>query len=183
MEKHKNRKTMKRKTGRLQGHCSSAAADVASGFTLIEVMISILIVMVLATGVMGYQYRSSYDVKLSEIQAGAARISMMLLEGWKGDAGSLHFNPVWTFTEIEMNYSFFGPQAPDDGSGNKLKVLGHYQVKLEDAYYYVTLSWVEATGWEPRVLNATTAWRRDYTRGFLTGDESFVRYSTFSVDY
>lgn len=183
MEKPKNRKMKNRKTDRLQRPGSVAAAGAASGFTLVEVIISILIVMVLATGVMGYQYRSAYDVKLAEIQAEAARISMMLLERWKGDEGSLHFNPVWTFTEIEIWYSFFGPPAPDDGSGNKLKVFGHYRIKLDDTYYYVTLSWGEATDLQPRVLNATTAWRRDYTHGFLTGDESFVRYSTFSVDY
>ncbi|MHC4525778.1 MAG: type IV pilus modification PilV family protein, partial [Planctomycetota bacterium] len=69
------------------------AFPVRRGFTLVEVMISILIVMILATGAMGYQYASTRDVKVSEVQASAARIGMLLLESWKGQQGDTSFDP------------------------------------------------------------------------------------------
>jgi prepilin-type N-terminal cleavage/methylation domain-containing protein len=153
-----------------------------SGFSLIEVMISILIVTVLVTGVMGYQYRSSHDARLSEIQTGAARLSMALLEGWKGTGGGPTFDPVSTFSEMEIVGVLAGPPPSDDTGGASLTVLDHYAVRFEGAYYYVTLSRAEAAAQQPRLLNIVTAWRRDYTQGSLTGDESVVRYSAFTVD-
>ena len=151
-----------------------------SGFTLVEIVISILIIMVLVTGVMGYQYRSTYDVKLSEIQMNAARISMLLLEGWKGDQGHADFDPVSEFdSEITITDSTFGPEVPVDKDGMALTLLGYYEIEAEGAYYYATLSWSDASSLEPKVLNVTTAWKMDYSKGALQGDEAFVRYSTF----
>ncbi|MBL7214937.1 MAG: prepilin-type N-terminal cleavage/methylation domain-containing protein [Phycisphaerae bacterium] len=154
-----------------------------SGFTLVEIAISILVIMVLVTGAMGYQYYSARDVTLSEIQATAARLSMLLLEGWKGAEGSADFDPVSAFSsEITITNSLFGPNIPEDKSGMSLTLLGCYEIELERAYYYVTLSWGDASSLEPKVLNITTAWRRDYSQGTLVGDEACVRYSTFFVD-
>ena len=67
------------------------------GFTLIEIMVSILVVMVLVTGAMGYQYHSTRNVKISEVQATASRIAMLHLESWKGQQGDLAFDPVDVF--------------------------------------------------------------------------------------
>lgn len=153
-----------------------------SGFSLIEVLISIFIVTVLVTGVMGYQYRSSHDARVSEIQTAAARLSMTLLEGWKGTGGAATFDPVSAYNEMEIVSALAGPSLPDDTGGASLTVLDHYEVRFEEAYYYVTLSWAEAAAQQPKLLNIVTAWRRDYTQGSLTGDESFVCYSAFTVD-
>lgn len=151
-----------------------------AGFSLVEVMISVLIVMVLVAGVMGYQYRSTHDVKLSEVQAAAARLSMMLLEGWKGVDGIPGFDPVSTFTELQIESVPSGPAVPDDAA---LTVLDYYEIQDEDTCYYVTLAWAEADVQQPRLLHVTTAWRRDYARGSLTGEEAAVRYSAFTVEY
>lgn len=150
------------------------------GFSLVEVMISVLIVMVLVAGVMGYQYRSTHDVKLAEVQAAAARLSMMLLEGWKGVDGISGFDPVSTFTELQIESALSGPAVPNDAA---LTVLDYYEIQDEDVCYYVALAWAQADDQRPRLLHVTTAWRRDYTRGSLTGEEAAVRYSAFTVDY
>ena len=155
-----------------------------SGFTLVEIAISILIIMVLVTGAMGYQYRSTCDVKFSEIQATAARLSMFLLERWKGAEGAVDFDPVSALSsEITIDTSATGPSLPEDGGGTSLTLLDYYEIEIEGVYYYMTLSWSDASSLEPKVLNATTAWIRDYSQGTLQGDEAFVRYSTFYVDY
>ena len=154
-----------------------------SGFTLIEIAISVLIIMVLATGAMGYQYYSARDVRFSEVQTTAARIAMLLLEGWKGDQGASDFDPISVFnSEITINTAATGPSVPKDGAGTNMTLLGYYKIDVEDVYYYVTLSWSAASSQEPRVLNATIAWRSDYAQGTLQGDEAFVQYSTFCVD-
>ena len=153
-----------------------------SGFTLIEIAISILIVMVLVAGAMGYQYHCARDVRVSEIQATAARISMLLLEGWKGDEGAADFDPVAAFdSEITLSTSATGPAVPTGRDAMSLTLLGHYEIQMDPVYYYVTLSWSAATSLEPKVLNVTTGWRRDYEQGVLEGNEPCVQYSTFYV--
>lgn len=155
-----------------------------SGFTLVEVMVSIVIVMVLATGAMGYQYNSSRDIKISEVQAGASRIGMLLLESWKGQQGDIAFDPVDVFgSEITLHTSTVGPNAPESLSGGTLVILGSYEIILNDIYYYTTLSYDTESESEPMVLNATITWRRDYGQGELEGNELSVRYSTFLVTY
>ena len=160
------------------------AFPVRRGFTLVEVMISILIVMILVTGAMGYQYASTRDVKISEVQASAARIGMLLLESWKGQQGDTSFDPVDTFnSEMTIQTSTIGPDVPDGSTGAPLVKLGSYEIILKNVHYYVTLSYDEASTLEPMILNATITWRRDYGQGELQGDELFVRYSTFLVSY
>ncbi|MHC4287098.1 MAG: type IV pilus modification PilV family protein, partial [Planctomycetota bacterium] len=101
--------------------------SVRQGFTLTEVMISILIVMVLVTGAMGYQYNSTRDVKISEVQAAASRIAMLLLEGWKGQQGNTSFDPVDVFSdELSIQTSTSDPGVPDNSGGAPLTLLGSY---------------------------------------------------------
>ena len=154
------------------------------GFTLTEVMISILIVMILATGATGYQYASTRDVKISEVQATAARIGMLLLESWKGQQGDTAFDPEDVFgSEMAIQNSTVGPNVPDGSMGTPMVKLGSYEIILKNVYYYVTLSYDEASSTEPMLLNAAVTWRRDYGEGELEGDELSVRYSTFLVSY
>lgn len=154
------------------------------GFTLTEVMLSILIIMILSTGAMGYQYASARDVKISEVQAGAARIAMLLLESWKGHQGTVSFDPVDVFSgTMTLQTSGTGPSVPNNAAGGALMLLGSYEVMLSGVTYYVTLSYEPESASEPMVLNAAVTWRRDYSPGTLNGDELSVRYSTFVVSY
>ena len=104
-----------------------------SGFTLIEIAISVLIIMVLATGAMGYQYYSVRDVRLSEVQTTAARVAMLLLEGWKGDEGASDFDPVSVFSsEITIDTETAGPSVQEDGDGVSMTLLGYYEIEVEE---------------------------------------------------
>ncbi|MCI0498832.1 MAG: hypothetical protein L0Y36_04000 [Planctomycetales bacterium] len=151
-------------------------------FTLTEAMISILIVMVLATGAMGYQYFSARDVKHSEVQTSAAQIAMLLLESWKGAQGDAAFNPLNEFAgQLDIQTAEAGPSSPENMSGIPLTPLGFYTVRMQGVHYYLTPAWDAPSISEPMLLNVTIAWRRDYAQGRLSGDEPFVRYSTFFV--
>ena len=106
----------------------------------------------------------------------------MLLEGWKGSEGANDFDPVSVFSsEITIDTSTTGPTVPQDG-GTSFTLLDYYEIEVEEAYYYVTLSWSDASSLAPKVLNATVAWRSDYLQGNLQGDEESVQYSAFCLD-
>jgi len=152
-----------------------------AGFTLAEVIISVLIIMVLATGAMGYQYASTRDVKVSEVQAGATRIAALLLESWKGQQGDTDFDPVDIFGDtMIIQASGTGPDVPD---GTSLIPLGSYEIALSSTYYYTTLSYAQQTDSEPMLLNAVVTWLRDYGQGTLSGQEASVCHSTYAVSY
>ena len=154
------------------------------GFTLIEVMISILIIMVLTTGAMGYQYHSTRDVKISEVQATAARLAMLLLEAWKGQQGETTFDPTDVFgSEMDVQTSMIGPDVPHNSAGAPLTTLGSYEVVVGGVHYYIALSYEDPSALEPMLLNATIGWRNNYSQGELEGTERLVRYSTFLVSY
>lgn len=140
--------------------------------------------MILATGAMGYQYHSTRDVKVSEVQATASRLSMLLLEGWKGKEGASDFDPVTVFgSEITIETSGTGPGTPESKLGGDFNLLDHYTVEIHGTVYYITLSWDDASITEPMVLNCVISWRDDYAQGQLEGDESSVQHSTFFVNY
>lgn len=150
-------------------------------FTLIEVVVSILIIMVLVNGVLGYQYFSTRDVRLSEVQATASRVALLLLESWKGSHGTAGFNPVSQFdSELSIESIAQGPAVPEDEAG--FTKHGSYGVQMEGTYFYVTLSNADTAETHPAILNAAVAWRKDYAAGELTGDESTVRFSCFVIE-
>lgn len=164
--------------------CVYSQATIRRGFTLTEMMLSILIVMVLATGAMGYQYASTRDVKISEIQASAGRIAMLLLESWKGQQGDTDFDPVDVFNDsMTIQTSNTGPGVPENTSGSAMSLLGSYEILLSGITYYATLAYDPASAAEPMVLNATVTWRKDYSDGNLDGDELFVRFSSYLISY
>lgn len=148
-------------------------------FTLVEVVVSILILMILVNGVLGYQYFSTRDVRLSEVQASASRLALLMLESWKGSGGAGTFDPVTQFAS-ELNIAAIegGPACPDEA----FTELGSYGVQMENTYFFVTLSWADASEEEPRALNAAIVWRNDYAAGTLNGTEHPVRLSCFAVE-
>jgi type II secretory pathway pseudopilin PulG len=150
-------------------------------FTLIEVVVSILIIMVLVNGVLGYQYFSTRDVRLSEVQASASRLALLLLESWKGSSGAAGYDPVSQFgSELSIESIAQGPAVPEEDAG--FTKHGSYGVQMEGTYFYVTLSNADAAETLPAILNAAVAWRKDYAAGELAGDESTVRFSCFVIE-
>ena len=74
------------------------------GSTLIEVVVSIVIIMVLATGVMSYQYHAVRQVRRAKAENTATQIGMLLLENWKVLGGDENFDPC----ELELGIEEVG---------------------------------------------------------------------------
>ncbi|MCE5185506.1 MAG: hypothetical protein LLF76_05215 [Planctomycetaceae bacterium] len=147
-------------------------------FTLVEVVISILIIMVLVNGVLGYQYFSTHDVRLSEVQASGARLGLLLLESWKAGGGPAGFDPVAQFGDKMKIEAIAGGPAVPDGEDAFIK-QGSYGVRMANTYYFVTLSQAEANEQEPQALSVIVAWKKDYSAGDLTGEEANIPFSAF----
>ncbi len=106
------------------------------GLTLIEVLVSLLIVAVAVVGSMMYRYYSASSARIADVHAGAGRVGLLILEGWKGAAGRTDYNPA-----VSVGTEVLG--SPDI-SISKIGTTDEYLVQLTggtDSSYYALLSY------------------------------------------
>jgi len=117
-----------------------------NGLTLIEVMISILLLMVVVIGTAGYRYYSALDARKAEKEEIAARIASLLNEGWRGFDPNSTFDPSkYVPTEIVgEDFVIDGPSAGPTDYGDFI-LLGSYKatVSLDNTKYtcFITMSY------------------------------------------
>jgi len=58
-----------------------------AGATLIEIMVTIVVISVAVIGTAGYRYHSSFNARKANVQITAARIALLMLDSWKGQGG------------------------------------------------------------------------------------------------
>ena len=103
------------------------------GLTLIEIMISLLVVAIGLIGAMNFRYFGARGARLADVQADAGRVGLLILEGWKGAAGRLDYDPeleIGTEVQASMDISIGGLSD------------GQYPVSLTggtNTNYYVSL--------------------------------------------
>jgi len=126
---------------------------VSQGLTLVEVMVSILIMAIVAVGASGYRYYTTIDVIKAEKHITGARIALLLCESWKGIRGSDTYDPLVTFqADLSIAGSAEGPSVPVG-----LISLNSYRITSEDTNYYTTLAWKDVSpGF--RELNVAIQW-------------------------
>ena len=153
----------------------------ARGATLVEIMIATVVVLVVVMGIMGYRYYSALDAKKAEVRAAAGRISLLLLEGWKGTGGATDYDPESAFeSEFLISLSAIGPSVPTDFSGTFFNLLNSYEIIIDNVYYYTTLAYLDETATEPQMLNICTAWRHNYQQGSVSDTDKSVRLTTYT---
>jgi prepilin-type N-terminal cleavage/methylation domain-containing protein len=106
------------------------------GLTLIEVLVSLLIVAVAVIGAMMYRYYSASDARMADVHADAGRVGLLILEGWKGAAGRTDYNPA-----VSVGTEVLG--SPDI-SISRIGTTNEYLVQLTggtDTSYYALLSY------------------------------------------
>ena len=124
-----------------------------SGLTLIEIMVSILIMAIVALGAMGYRYYTTIDTIKAEKQIAAARIALLLCESWRGVQGRSTYDPVANYqSDISISGSSQGPSVPGG-----LTSLSSYKILSEDTSYYATLAWKDVSS-GIRELNVAVEW-------------------------
>ena len=148
-----------------------------SALTIIEVVIALAGILVVIVGALSFEYYCAVDTREADVRAGANRLALLLLEGWRGTGGRVDgaFNPDVEFGPIlgadNINESSVGLPGLSEP-------LGRYRVDLNRANYFVTLSYYDDPIGAPRTLSATVAWSRNYRSEDLS---EYVRSVTLTT--
>jgi prepilin-type N-terminal cleavage/methylation domain-containing protein len=92
---------------------------IRSAFTLVEVMVTSVVLCIIAIGSLNFQYYATRDSKMSLAQISATRIAQLLLEDWMSTGGSEDYDPASLglgFSPIEII-----PPKESDNLGSKLR--------------------------------------------------------------
>ncbi len=141
-----------------------------SGATLIEAVLAMAVILIGILGTIHMRYHAVLDVRRAEVGATASRVALMLVEAWRGSAGSDAFDPIAAFSsELDIEADE-GPEVPDG-----FTLLGYYKVELNNSNYFATLSYEDINA-GLRVLNSTVSWeqRGNQDMEFDNADKTFA---------
>ena len=138
------------------------------GLTLIEVMVSMLVILLIVIGAVSYMYACAWNARRAEVRITATRIGQVLLETWKltgaYDAlGQWSWNVtnfdarnVYFYLPLPESFSDIDVVLPDEGLvGTELNDFG---ITLDGVAYFVTLLYDNG---QPQMLSARVAWNKD----------------------
>jgi prepilin-type N-terminal cleavage/methylation domain-containing protein len=143
------------------------------GFTLVEVMISVAIIVIVALGTLSYQYQTVKHSRSAEAQVTAAYLGQLLLEDWKstfGDAG---------YDATSLGLGFVIPTAPE---------TGNYKITLDNQTFYLQKAQQLVNipnnpdlvaGITLQELSVTVRWRKDGGTGAVGASDPTLIFTTF----
>ncbi len=140
------------------------------GVTLIEIMVSIVILAVAVIGASGFRYHTMMDARRASAQMTASRVALMLCESWRGLNGDETFNPATYFaTDLNITTSGVGPNVPTG-----FTALGRYKIINNDLCCWATLSWSDVSP-GLRALNIVVAYeqRNSGSQSYAQVDKTF----------
>jgi Tfp pilus assembly protein PilV len=139
--------------------------NVRRGFSLLDVVIASVVLLIAIIGTAAYRYYSTLDGRKAAMQTSAARIAETLYESWRGVQGASTYNPT-SYTWANMTITAgSGPTAP---SG--FTALNSYAITTNTYSYTATLSYqTVSTGL--MALNVIVAWP---TSGTGTANNSYT---------
>ena len=124
------------------------------GFSIIEAIVAMLVVAIAVIGTISLRYQSSIDAKKAEVAMPASRLALMMVETWRGFAGSETFDPVNSLNSDITIENNGGPTAPGG-----FTLLGTYKVQLNNVEYYTALSYKDINA-DLRALNVQVEWEQ-----------------------
>jgi hypothetical protein len=139
-------------------------------------MIAMTILIAALIGTSNFRYYSSLDAKKAAAKITASRIGLMLCENWRGLGGIKTYDPV-AFLGSSVNITASsGPAEPAD-----FTLLGSYTVTVNNANFYITLSWKDVSA-GLRALNIIVAWaqRERGTSSLSVADKNFT-FTTYVI--
>lgn len=151
-----------------------------SGFTLIEIMVAIIVIVVGVLGAMMYRYHTAINARKADVKIASARIGLMLLEGWNGMGGNLYSDPNNTYDPVGQFSSTELTIRAGTGPGGLTDEFGSYRIEAKGVRvnYFATLSSQDVTD-QPRVLNVHIAWSHNYGADSLPGEYRSTKLTTY----
>jgi type II secretory pathway pseudopilin PulG len=134
-----------------------------TGFTLLELVIAILILMVLSVGTIGYQYFAARMAMRANAEITVTRTARLVLDNWKKTGGDENFN----LSSIDPEFDIISGSDKYQITINELPMT--VAISCQDIEYdnvaVVTL----------RQIQATIQWRSDHRPGEIRqNDPSYV---------
>lgn len=144
------------------------------GFTLIEVMITLIVALVVAIGVITYMYATAVNARLADEKANATRLGLLLLEGWKTQLGDIiDYNPKTDFDdETLIPFQEFADLGSSENPPGLSDFFKYYRIKLDGTQYFVKMSYHDDAD-NQRELNVSVAWDRNSRDGTLDFNPMF----------
>jgi len=124
----------------------------AKGFTLIDVLLSAVILITAVSGAVHFRYHAAIQARKANMRNSGAELTLMLVETWRGVDGSDTFDSISHFAPEITISTAAGPSEP---SGYDL--LGSYAIQWSDYDYTATLS-SRDIGNGLIALNVVVAW-------------------------
>ena len=146
------------------------------GFSIVSIMIAITILLAALIGTSNFRYYSALDSQKAEAKITASRIGLMLCESWRGLGGTETFDPAAYLSPDLTITTSSGPAEPGD-----FTLLGSYTVTVNNANFYVTLSWKDvSTGL--RALNIIVSWaQRELGQSSLNDADKTFQLTTYAL--
>jgi Tfp pilus assembly protein PilV len=147
--------------------CKGSQRD---GFSLVEVMISVLIIIIVALGTLSFQYHGIKHSRSSEAQIAAARLGQLLLEDWKSTDGKATYDPA----TLGLGFIYISPW--------------NYVITLDNQTFYLQLARQlvdipdnpdPVANVELYQISVTVSWRNDFGVGAVTSSDHTLTFTTF----
>ena len=156
------------------------------GLTLIEVMVSMLVIMIILIGAVSYMYGCAWNARRADVRITATRLGQLLLDSWK-TTGSVD-EGIWDVEAFNPADADFYSILPNDigttadgvpGVGTELRNT-RYEVTIDGAHYFITLSYRQDN---PNfyLLNACVAWNRTFGSETLEDNPQSVWLTSYSI--
>lgn len=159
-----------------------------SGLTLIEVMISMLVIMIVVIGAVSYMYACIWNARRADARINATRVGQMLLDLWKVSGPVV--NGVWDVESFDPTAPEFNLILPDnigttvegvDGIGQELRGT-RYEITIDEMHYFITLSYDPNPDFPSfYLLNACVAWSRNLRSSNLENDPHRIWLTSYSL--
>jgi len=150
-------------------------AGTASGLTLIEVLIGMLLAVVVVVTAISVRYYLARHAKRADIYSNAGRLGLLFLEGWRSASTPGAYDPVASLGgNMTIAPGAAGPAAP-----GSFVTLETYHVVVDNVDYYVTLAYLDATTSQPAILNVSVGWKRHFEPGDVSVDGECLSLTTY----
>ena len=159
-----------------------------AGFTLVEIMVTIVILVIAVLGTSAFRYSAALNVRQAEAKTTAVRIAQMLCESWRGTSEPNTFDPEIAL-DLEESFgseyaAIFAIDDTEDGPvvTEGFTLSGHYEIEIGDPNsgaaisYWATLSWRDVSPglralnvvveWDPRSSVTDYYWHSAHQRSF-----------------
>ena len=130
------------------------------GFTLVECMIVMLILMVTFGGIMSFRYYAVLSAERAETQLLAARAAVVVSEAWRAQKGADDFDPTQQSFDDHFLIQSGSVSAFSGAAGPGYMHLGNYQILVEGRRFRASLVYKNsAAAQNVRILHVILAWQ------------------------